>query len=71
MLFKEAFKDAKVEVEVVPGVVLKTDRLFPCAVCKTITGFRYIRDIYETPCCGDECLDELDGANQTKEAVCS
>lgn len=60
MRFTESLKDAKVETEPVPGVLLRTDRLFPCTVCKTITGFRYIRDVYPTPCCSDECLDELD-----------
>jgi hypothetical protein len=64
MLFKDSLKDAKVGEEAVKGVLLRTDRLFPCAVCrKNLTTFRFTRNIYETPVCGDECLDELDGAN--------
>lgn len=69
MLFSDALKDVPVGVEAVPGVLLRTNRLYSCDVCKTLTGFRYIRDTYETPCCSDECLDEMDGANSKEPDV--
>lgn len=60
MLFKTAFPDAKNEDEVVPEVLKKTERIFACDVCKTLTGFRFLGGGFETPCCGDECLDEME-----------
>lgn len=59
MRFSEAFAHIPVG-EAVPGTQLvRTERIFPCMVCRHLTGFRDMTDNAPAPVCSDECLDQM------------
>lgn len=39
-------------------MLTQTNRLFPCGVCREVTGMRLGRHS-PVPCCSDECMEVL------------
>lgn len=51
------------------GRLESTGRLFPCMICKAVTGWRDVIDPSTpgVPVCSDECLDEWDATRIRSE----
>lgn len=60
MKFDVALKHVKVGETV--GRLERTDRLYPCGICRKATGWRIDvgPDCPGSPICSDECLDARD-----------
>lgn len=72
MNFYKSLKDIPVNTVAIPGVLLHTDRIFNCDGCRVVrTGWRFLKDGFETPCCSDECLDFMEERrlNEEKEEL--
>lgn len=67
MKFGLAFKHVVVGQTV--GRLESTGRLFPCMICKAVTGWRDVIDPSTpgVPVCSDECLDEWDATRIRSE----
>ena len=67
MNFNKAFPNAKIDEQV--GRLQKTERIYPCFVCGTRTGWRDVKneDNFPTPICSDECLDKSDQNSEEAE----
>lgn len=59
MKFGEAMPDVKVGESASPHIH-NSGRIFPCAICKELTGWRDNSLGVEVPICSDDCKDVLD-----------
>ena len=57
-LFNEIYPEAKAG-DIINELVEKTDRLYPCDICRKVTGWRDIGMDCEVPVCSTECGEEL------------